>query len=230
MGICLRSAVILMTVCLASGAAGAAEPHRAPEIVAALRGLADGAAPHPEPRWRAALARIEADRARTERCLAERPCRDILAKPLADIVRRLSGAEGPSLLAAVNRHYNSFPYQADRAAQRPSDDWASPLSFLQRSGDCEDFAIAKYLTLRLLGVPETKMAVLVMRDAARRSDHAVLVVREGTRLLVLDNLRELAPLEEYRDYRPLLALTASASWRLESPKRTLAQPLPAAQQ
>ncbi len=228
MGSCLhRLAIILVLSILASAAA--AEPKDRPiMITAALQTLAVEASPHPFAKWQAALAGIEADRLRVERCLAQRPCRDILAKPLADLVKRLSSLKGTALLVAVNPHFHSFPYAADQALGRASDDWASPLAFLQRSGDCEDFAIAKFLTLRLLGLPETAMAMLVLRDRQRGIDHAVLLVEERGRWLVLDNLRELAPLEEYRNYRPLLALTAASSLRLETHRAVLALPLPSA--
>jgi len=119
--------------------------------------------PYPLARWDAALHDIARDRARVQRCLGEVPCRDIVAKPLADLVVQFSSLSGARLLSAVNRHYNAFPYVPDQVAGKPGDDWESPLTFLQRSGDCEDYAIAKYLTLALLGVPESEMAILIMR-------------------------------------------------------------------
>jgi hypothetical protein len=60
------------------------------------------------------------------------------------------------------------------------------------------------------------MAILLLRDRARARDHAVLLVRDGDRSIVLDNLRELAPIEEYGSYSPLLALTSEGSWRPKS--------------
>lgn len=219
-----RSAIILLSALLTS----AAVAQDRPTITAALQTLAVKAQYYPVAKWRAALAGIQTDRLRVERCLAERPCRDILAKPMADLVKRLSSLKGTARLMAVNRHFNSFPYAADRISGGVTDRWASPLAFLQRSGDCEDFAIAKFLTLRLLGVPETAMAMLVLRDPQRGIDHAVLLVEERGRWLVLDNLRELAPLEEYRNYRPLLALTTAFSLRLETARPVLAQPVPSA--
>ena len=192
----------------------AAQPR--PVLVDRLSELAESSSLYPLASWDSALARIEADRLRVQSCRAEGPCRDILAKPMSDLVARFSGLEGRARLLAVNRHFNAFPYVPDRVGGRPSDDWASPLTFLQRSGDCEDYAIAKYLTLRLLGVPEEKMAILILRDSARRIDHAVLVVDESGALLVLDNLRGLAPLEAYFRFQPLFVLTAEASWRLQN--------------
>jgi predicted transglutaminase-like cysteine proteinase len=181
--------------------------------------------PYPLARWQTALQEIERDRLRAKRCLDEAPCRDIVAKPLADLVTRFSSLSGRRLLSAVNRHYNAFPYIPDQVAGKPSDDWESPLTFLQRSGDCEDYAIAKYLTLGLLGVPETEMAILIMREPVRGIDHAVLLVEDDGRLLVLDNLRGLARFESYGDYLPLYVLTDTASWRIKAaPHASTTQP------
>jgi predicted transglutaminase-like cysteine proteinase len=181
--------------------------------------------PYPLARWDAALHDIARDRARVQRCLDEVPCRDIVAKPLADLVVQFSSLSGARLLSAVNRHYNAFPYVPDQVAGKPGDDWESPLIFLQRSGDCEDYAIAKYLTLALLGVPESEMAILIMREPVRGIDHAVLLVRDNGRLMVLDNLRGLARLEMYQEYRPRFVLTSTSSWRVKSaPQGSALQP------
>ena len=222
------TAITLLTALLASPAA--AQSERPPAILASLTNAAMVLSPYPLARWRAALIDIDADRVRVQRCLDETPCRDIVAKPLANLVKRFSGLSGRTLIAAVNRHYNTFPYVPDQLAGKPSDDWASPLTFLQRSGDCEDFAIAKYLTLRLLGVPETAMAILVLRDTSRGIDHAVLLVEDKGRMLVLDNLRGLARLEDYGDYQPLFALTADSSWRVRTASRPISGIRPAASQ
>lgn len=222
------TAITVLMALLASPAT--ARPERPPTILAGLMTAVTKFSPYPVARWRAALHDIERDRARVQRCLDQMPCRDIVAKPLADLVSRFSGLSGRALFSAVNRHYNAFPYVADQAGGKPWDDWESPLVFLQRSGDCEDFAIAKYLTLRLLGVPETAMAMLVLRDPSRDVDHAVLLVEDEGRILVLDNLRALVRLEGYGKYQPLFALTAGSSWRVQPASRSISSIRPAAPQ
>ena len=212
----------LLAILLVPGIASAEPPARLERTDVLPRVRAEAALETVE-KWRATLARIEEDRARVERCLDASGCRDLFAKPLADLVRRFSGLSGRRLLTAVNRHYNGFPYVPDRAAGRSSDMWLSPLVFLQRSGDCEDFAFAKYLTLRLLGVSETAMTILLLRNRSDGRDHAVLVVWDGSRSIVLDNLRELATLEDYGGYRPLLALKSEPS-RSRRPAPTDAVP------
>ena len=217
----------LLGLSLIAGIARAEAPPRL-ETAAFARLPRVDASLEPAAKWRATQLRIEQDRIRVERCLEGSACRDLYAKPMAELVRRFSGLTGRKRLAAVNRHFNSFPYVPDHGAAGAGDYWLSPLLFLQRSGDCEDFAFAKYLTLRLLGVPDTAMAVLLLRDRSTGRDHAVLVVREEGRSIVLDNLRELATLNDYAAYRPLLKLTAEVGEAAGSPSRTASGPVPSA--
>jgi len=205
--------IALLIVFLPLTAAQAGQPQT---ILVSLQHSRLHLSPYPLERWQTSLQEIEHDRLRVQRCLDQTPCRDIVAKPMADLVIRFSGLSGRRLLSAVNRYYNSFPYIPDQVAGKPWDDWESPLIFLQRSGDCEDYAIAKYLTLRLLGVPETQMAILIMREPVRGIDHAVLLVAAEGRLIVLDNLRGLARFEAYGDYQPLFVLTDTYSWRVRA--------------
>ena len=215
----------LLGLLLIAGIARAEAPPRLDTAAPAGPGPMASVPPDSAAKWRAVHARIEQDRIRVERCLEGSACRDLFARPMAELVRRWSGLTGRKRLTAVNRHFNSFPYVPDRGA---ADQWLSPLLFLQRSGDCEDYAIAKYLALRLLGVPETAMAVVVLRDRSTGRDHAVLVVREDGRTIVLDNLRELARLEDYAAYRPLLTLTADVVGPADGRSRTASRPVPSA--
>jgi predicted transglutaminase-like cysteine proteinase len=74
-------------------------------------------------------------------------------------------------------------------------------------GDCEDYAIAKYIALRESGVPEEDLRLLFVHDARVREDHAVVTVHLEGRWLVLDN-RWLALAEdtELRRFAPLFSI------------------------
>src|SRR5262245_35980275 len=78
------------------------------------------------------------------------------------------------------------------------------------AGDCEDFAILKYVALRELGVGVDDLKVVIVQDDKRRTERAILPVRSERKWLVLDN-RTMAILntEDARDYRPLFALNAT---------------------
>jgi predicted transglutaminase-like cysteine proteinase len=92
-----------------------------------------------------------------------------------------------ALLDHVNRRFNQIVYRSDALAWGKSDYWATPSELVTRGGDCEDFAIAKFLALRELGTPSSEMRIIVLRGEARSPDHAVLMVKTASGPVVLDN-------------------------------------------
>ncbi|MEO1089023.1 MAG: transglutaminase-like cysteine peptidase [Pseudomonadota bacterium] len=117
-------------------------------------------------------------------------------------------------LSAVNLAVNRTPYHTDAAIYGTRDHWATPLEFFTRNtGDCEDFAIAKYASLRLLGIPASSMRILVVEDVRRNLAHAVLVVREGTHVWLLDNLDDqVRDYEDSPQYDPFYAVNEEERW------------------
>ena len=87
----------------------------------------------------------------------------------------------------VNVWFNMLPYKQDNWIYGKDDHWASVGEFLEQSGDCEDFAIAKYLTLRQLGFPVDSMWVSIVYDVYSGTDHAFLIVEHDGETFVLDN-------------------------------------------
>ena len=129
-------------------------------------------------------------------------------------------SHGLSLLeffGAVNHAVNTAaPYLEDYRSGRGSDQWASPTEFLERGGDCEDFALAKVATLKYLGWPPALTCLLVgelTRPPNRPVGHAVLAVVLGEqedRQLILDSNSDLVMrLDHYHDFRPIYGLDAS---------------------
>ena len=88
----------------------------------------------------------------------------------------------------VNKLLNAHRYVVDDENWSSADYWATPYEFLKKSGDCEDFAISKYMALRALGVPVADMRVVALWNIRSNSGHAVLVVYDGADALLLDNL------------------------------------------
>ena len=78
-------------------------------------------------------------------------------------------------IRAVNLFLNDWQYKSDIQNYGRRDYWATPLEFLRRSGDCEDYAIAKYVSLRQIGFAPEQLR-LVVRDVVRELAHAVLAV------------------------------------------------------
>jgi len=88
------------------------------------------------------------------------------------------------------------------------DVWSSPLdTFATGAGDCEDYAIAKFVALHLAGVSPDDLRIVVIRDTIRGEDHAVAMARLDGHWLTLDN-RRMAMVEDadVRNYRPLFVI------------------------
>jgi predicted transglutaminase-like cysteine proteinase len=118
------------------------------------------------------------------------------------------------ILNDVNNFINNWPYIEDSENWNRTDYWASPLEFLDKSGDCEDYAILKYITLKELGFNTHTMRIAVVRDQFRRIDHAVLVVYENNRQpVVLDSLFDvILPHDKVLQYTPHYSVNEHARW------------------
>ena len=94
-----------------------------------------------------------------------------------------------------------------------TDYWATPDEFTKRGGDCEDYAIAKFLTLRALNVPSTAMRVVVVQDMNLKVGHAIAAVYVANRILVLDNqIKPVVAAETVKHYMPLFSLNEEGWW------------------
>ena len=92
-------------------------------------------------------------------------------------------------LEIVNTYMNSLPWISDSDLWNSDDYWATPFeTIISYGGDCEDFAIAKYGLLRLLGIPESKLGFAYVLTPDKRR-HIVLVYTDspGTDSMVLDS-------------------------------------------
>ena len=127
----------------------------------------------------------------------------------------LNGRDAMAKLIAVNHYVNSRVSFVDDIKQYGvSDLWTSAAQTLSRGrGDCEDYAIAKMQLLRRAGFAEKDLYLVILRDALRRADHAVLVARADNRLLVLDNGTDrLIDSFEMVDYHPIVTFSGNHVW------------------
>ena len=98
-----------------------------------------------------------------------------------------AGKRGKELLQFVNTFWNKMKYEYDNKTWQKPDYWAVPAEFaLKNKGDCEDYAIAKYYTLKELGVPAEAMRIVIGRIPPNEA-HAILVVFLDGDAFVLDN-------------------------------------------
>ena len=102
-------------------------------------------------------------------------------------------------LQLINRYINRMRrYNDDRRTYKELEDsrilvsqqWSTLLEFIQKGGDCEDFATAKYALLKLLGFDTHDLRIVVVYDGRMAEYHAVIAVRtqeDQVALLDIDN-------------------------------------------
>lgn len=123
-------------------------------------------------------------------------------------------------LRSVNSFFNQVPSVTDLQHWHKQDYWATPLEMLaSNGGDCEDFAIAKYFTLRDLGVPDERLKITYVKAqlVARGQSVAHMVLTyyatPDAEPLVLDNLNgTIKPAHERLDLTPLYSFNARGLW------------------
>lgn len=120
----------------------------------------------------------------------------------------------PEQLVEVNHHYNNTDYILDPINWGVPDYWAAPLEFAMRDGDCEDYAIAKYIALRALGVPADSMRIVVLHDNNLGVIHSVLAVYDNNSIYVLDNqIEQVVKDRDIHHYRPIYSINEQGWWR-----------------
>lgn len=130
----------------------------------------------------------------------------------------LEGLPLETLARKVNDLVNAQEYILDDRNWGKSDYWATPVEFFTRGGDCEDFAIAKYVSLRALGVPEERLRVAIVHDKVKDIPHAVLIVYADSGAYVLDNqVDEMRAASSVSRYRPIFSINSTAWWLHTAP-------------
>lgn len=133
----------------------------------------------------------------------------------------LRGLSLKTMASRVNDMMNEKPYIIDKKNWGQSDYWETPLEFMARGGDCEDFAIAKYAALRALGVPEERLRIAIVQDTQKNIPHAVLIVYTDDGLYALDNqIKSLVSAGREGRYRPIFSINRQAWWLHTAPEGT----------
>jgi predicted transglutaminase-like cysteine proteinase len=120
-------------------------------------------------------------------------------------------------LDLVNQFFNSnVQFINDIALWKQNDYWATPLEMLSvGAGDCEDYSIAKYFTLKELGVAEDKLRITYVKAIKIDQAHMVLTYFENKRAipLVLDNLViDIKPATQRQDLVPVYSFNGAGLW------------------
>jgi len=133
-------------------------------------------------------------------------------------VHHLKDESPTKQILKVNLWLNSYPYKQDNWAYNTSDYWSTLGEFLDNGGDCEDFAIAKYLTLKYLGFDPNKMKIAIVYDTYSGTDHALLIVHHHNQTYVLDNRENMTVQNHYADrYKAYYAFNEKQLWAYDQP-------------
>ena len=125
----------------------------------------------------------------------------------------LKGMSRAQQIEEVNRYMNNVRYVEDSRNYGKSDQWSTPIEFLTKGGDCEDFAIAKYASLRALGFSADQMRVAIVQDKIKNIPHAILIVYDGGHTYVLDNQdKATRNAESVSRYKPIFSLNSDSWW------------------
>jgi predicted transglutaminase-like cysteine proteinase len=179
-----------------------AEPFGLIAIKMSAGGLAD--------KWTGLERKLEDDMVQLALCDGDRErCVSPAALQFLAIVDAARAREGRARLGEINRAINlAIRPMSDLAQYGAIDVWSSPLvTFTTGAGDCEDYAIAKFVALRLAGIPSDDLRIVVVHDNLNGEDHAVAAARLDGHWLTLDN-RRMAMVEDdnARNYRPLFVI------------------------
>ena len=135
---------------------------------------------------------------------------------LQDWIKFLAELQGKPLmekLAEVNDYMNRHRYITDPVNWGVPDYWEVPREFFSKDGDCEDYAIAKYLSLRHLGVPAEMLRLVVLQDENCACPTPILVVYVNGTAYVLDNqFGRVVEADRISHYRPIYSINENHWW------------------
>lgn len=161
-------------------------------------------------RWRGVQARIETEKSKYR---AGTPGLSANANSWLQQLETARNKPQMTQLTEVNRIVNGFRYQSDQA-----DAWRTPLEFFANAGDCEDFVIAKMVSLEKLGFDPSRMRMLIVKDTISAQYHAVLAVDMPDATYILDNQSQLVlkhdeiKVNGRHVYEPLFGIARNQSW------------------
>ncbi|AQW81768.1 transglutaminase-like cysteine peptidase [Campylobacter pinnipediorum] len=113
------------------------------------------------------------------------------AVALNSLMSSIANASESEKLVRVNNFFNSFRWQDDLKVWNKKDYWATRMEFIGKgAGDCEDYVIAKYFTLKQLGIATNKLYFTYVKAIKHNQAHMVLSYYETPKSipLVLDNI------------------------------------------
>lgn len=146
---------------------------------------------------------------------------DEVASQNSGLSKMVAGLQGMANMTpeqkirAVNAYINnSIAYNPDSMVWGRSDYWAAPgETFARGEGDCDDYAIAKFFALKMLGFKDNDMRIVILRDGRKNEIHAVLSLNYGGSNYILDNQSEYVVQDtQISYYTPIYSLSERGYW------------------
>ena len=161
-------------------------------------------------KWLGMQRRLDYEMVQLALCDGDREgCVSPAALRFLAIIDTAKAHDGRAMLGEINRAINLAIRPASDLAQHGEIDvWTPPLATLTSgAGDCEDYAIAKFVALRQAGVLPDDLRIVVLHDTIRDEDHAVAAARLDGHWLTLDNRRmTLIEDSDVRNYQPTFGI------------------------
>ncbi|NVK57350.1 MAG: transglutaminase-like cysteine peptidase [Alteromonadaceae bacterium] len=133
-----------------------------------------------------------------------------------ELLKDVNRLDEDDKLYEINRFFNAIPYYDDSVHWKQDDYWATPIEMLATNGgDCEDYTIAKYFSLRALGVPEEKMRMMYVKALDYNQAHMVLAYYSSPNAVpvILDNINpRIWPASRRQDLRPVYSFNGEGLW------------------
>jgi predicted transglutaminase-like cysteine proteinase len=138
--------------------------------------------------WSRMKAEIARELQIVDRCRADNAC-PAGAQRLIDLSLEGAGRNGRARVGLINRAVDlAIRPTSDEAQWRVPDHWSTPFETLRSGrGDCEDYAIVKYVALLEAGISADDVKIVLVRNVFPNEDHAVVATRVDGKWLILDN-------------------------------------------
>lgn len=162
------------------------------------------------PRWTGMLDRTNAEAHTLDNICGpaqHTPCK---LREWKDFLESLKSRPVLEKIRAVNEFLNHYPYIEDVANY-----WKTPYEFQRLSGNCKDYAIAKFMSLRALGLSNDVMRITVLRDLNLGGIiHAILVVSVDGKTYILDNqIKQVVSTDKVYHYVPIYSINEEHWWQ-----------------
>ena len=212
-GMVAVTAVALAFAVVATDPAAAAKKQAVPSFFGSKETRSSNLKPFKK--WKSAIKRYSREKAKAgkKKCKSKKfnKCHYDDWQKFLD---KIKDKDRKTQVVEVNRLMNKAKYITDKTNWGKKDYWASPGQFMARFGDCEDYAITKYLSLRRLGFKNSELRVVAVKDLNLKVGHAILVVFLDGETWLLDNqIKKIIKTKKVKHYQPVFSINTTHWWR-----------------